>query len=110
MGIRERVSFTTACRICDKLDRRILFHLIADTVAAWKTAVPREGWASKDNEVRDSYFSRLGLWVEHIANESISGYEIRGRLNRHKRSDEYAWAIISSNSPIHTLDFEPHSM
>ena len=48
------------------------------------------GSASKDNEKRDLHFSGLGLWIEHLANESMGEEEIQAALGRHKRADEYS--------------------
>jgi hypothetical protein len=48
------------------------------------------GSASKDNEKRDQYFTELGLWVEHLANEKVQEGEILKLLDCHKREDEYS--------------------
>ena len=49
-----------------------------------------EGSASKDNEKRDLYFARLGLWIEHLANEQVRVEEILSTLDGHERGDEYS--------------------
>ena len=49
-----------------------------------------EGSASKDNEKRDRYFERLGLWVNHLENEKVGKDEILAVPGSHKIDDKYS--------------------
>ncbi|MDG6921434.1 MAG: hypothetical protein JRN59_07890 [Nitrososphaerota archaeon] len=49
-----------------------------------------EGSASKDNEKRDLYFGRFGLWVEHLPNGQVKAEKILVVLGNNSRNDEYS--------------------
>jgi hypothetical protein len=80
-------------------DERIWEQRLAEVLRreSWWTRLPQrshrnrvEGSASKDNEKRDIYFTKLGLWVGHLSNEVVQEEEILRVLDGHKRSDEYS--------------------
>ena len=52
--------------------------------------IEAEGSASKDNEKRDRYFERLGLWVNHLENEKVGKDEILAVPGSHKIDDKYS--------------------
>lgn len=55
--------------------------------------VEGKGSASKENPERDAFFTRQGLWVEHIANGAVNLESIKAILARHEmKLDDYGGA------------------